>query len=71
MISVENMNAKRPTITEFDSSASKTLMPTFPHRMVVSKTLESFLDRATLIAWGLLFLDSISNRSLETLKKQD
>ena len=55
MISVENMNAKRPTITEVDSSASKTLMPTFPHRMVVSKKLESFLNRATLIAWGLLF----------------
>ena len=68
MTTVEKMNATAPTITELDSSVSKTLMPTFPHKMVVSKKLESSLSFATFMALRLFFFDSTCKRSLVILK---
>ena len=68
MTKVEKMKAIAPTITELDRSVSKTLMPTFPHKIVVSKKLESPLSMATFMALRLFFFDSTCKRSLVILK---
>jgi len=68
-MTVENTKAITPAITELESKVSKTLIPTLPHRIVVSKKLESCRNLATLRACGLFLFDSISNWSLEILKQ--
>lgn len=65
---VENKNADKPAITEFERRVSNTLIPTLPQRMVANKKLESFLRRKTVMAALFLFVASISSLSLGTLK---
>ena len=66
---VENKNADKPAITEFESSVSRTLIPTFPQRMVARRKFESSLSFHTFMAAEFLFPASISSRSLGILKK--
>ncbi len=68
MTTIENRNADIPANTEFDSSVSNTLMPTFPHKIVANKKLESSQRLSTLIAALFLFAASISNLNLGMLK---
>ena len=69
MMIVENKNADKPAITEFESRVSRTLIPTFPQSIVAKRKLESSLSFNTLMAALFLFAASISKRSLGTLKK--
>jgi hypothetical protein len=69
MTTVENINADNPAITEFESSVSNTLIPTFPQRIVDKRKFESSLSFNTFMAALFLFAASISKRSLGTLKK--
>jgi hypothetical protein len=66
---VEKTNAITPAMTELDNRVSKTLIPTFPHNMVVRRKFASFLILATLKACLLFFFDSISSFNLLILKK--
>jgi hypothetical protein len=68
MRNVENIKADTPAITDFDNRVSKTLMPTFPHRIVTSRKLESSLRLNTLTADLFLLAASISNLNLGMLK---
>ena len=69
MTIVENKNADKPAMTEFEISVSKTLIPTFPQRMVAKRKFESSLSFNTLMAALFLLPASISSRNLGTLKK--
>ena len=65
----ENANALKPAKTESDNNVSKTLIPTLPHKMVVSKKLESCLILSTLAAAVSLSPAFTSNCKRFKLKK--
>jgi hypothetical protein len=51
---VENVNEITPAITESDSNVNKTLIPTFPYNIVVSRKFESRRICKTLLAPAML-----------------
>ena len=69
MTKVEKKKATSPAMTELDSKVNSTLIPTLPHKIVVSRKLASSRNRATLTAFWFCLADSISRRSLLMLKK--
>jgi len=69
MTPVENAKEATPANTESVSSVRSTLIPTFPHKMVVRRKLESLRILRTLIARvDLASSAAISRRSLVRLK---
>ena len=69
IIIVEKTKATTPVMTEPDSRVSKTLIPTFPQRMVDKRKLESCRNSSTFLAYLLPCLLSISSFSLLMLKR--
>ena len=67
-LSLENKNAITSARNEPASNASNTLTPTFPQRIVTSRTFESSRRASTFFASLLFFEASSSRRSLLTLK---
>jgi hypothetical protein len=66
---VEKTNEKMPAMIDSDNNVSRTLIPTFPQRIVLSRKFESFLMDNTFIAPVVLVVSaSISSRSLVKLK---
>ena len=58
---VENKKALIPAKAESDNKVSNTLIPTFPHKIVANKKLESFLNAKTFLAALFPLLDSTSS----------
>jgi hypothetical protein len=69
-MTVENKNAVIPVRTDSDKRARRTLVPTFPQRIVVKRKFESSLKSIILAAHIFPFAFSTFNRSLLTLKKE-